>query len=411
LIALTNESGTVVERYAYDPWGARRNPTNWTQTDNRTTWIVNRGYTGHEHLDAFSIINMNGRVYDPLTAQFFSPDPFVQAPGNWLNFNRYGYCLNNPLKYTDPTGEFWHIIIGGVVGGAINLVMNWDNCDGFWQYAAAFGVGAVGGAATAAVGGTDGGASFWAITGTAAAAGALTSGTNSVIAQTGNNFSGMNNIDLGQVGQSFIIGAVSGFAGSSAGYWAANSSMLVNGINSPIARSAIVSPLAAGAGHIAGGTTAGMLRGQSFDAAFKNSFDGIGKSMLIGTAVGISTTVGMSYAKGMNPLNGKTLWPKNNGFKGSMERTILDKNTTFDRYGDETGRFGAPEGTPFDMRSLPPNAKYSPLTTYKVVQPLPAYKGLSSGSFWFNSSGGGTQYMFDYNIYYLLQNGYIIRVP
>jgi len=111
LIALTDESGTVVERYAYDPWGARRNPDNWTESDTRTSWIVNRGYTGHEHLDQFGIINMNGRVYDPLTAMFFSPDPYVQAPDNWLNYNRYGYCLNNPLKYTDPSGyKFWNFL-------------------------------------------------------------------------------------------------------------------------------------------------------------------------------------------------------------------------------------------------------------------------------------------------------------
>jgi len=58
----------------------------------------------HEHLDAFGIINMNGRVYNPLTAQFLSPDPFVQSPDNWANYNRYGYCLNNPLIYSDPSG-------------------------------------------------------------------------------------------------------------------------------------------------------------------------------------------------------------------------------------------------------------------------------------------------------------------
>lgn len=75
MLALTNESGSVVERYANDPWGARRSPDDWTQKDNRTTWIVNRSYTGHEHLDAFNIINMNGRVYDPATAMFMSPDP------------------------------------------------------------------------------------------------------------------------------------------------------------------------------------------------------------------------------------------------------------------------------------------------------------------------------------------------
>lgn len=107
LIALADEGGNVVERYAYDSWGQRRNPNNWTQKDTRTGWRLNRGYTGHEHLDAFSIINMNGRVYDPLTSMFFSPDPYVQAPDSWLNYNRYGYCINNPLKYTDPSGEIF----------------------------------------------------------------------------------------------------------------------------------------------------------------------------------------------------------------------------------------------------------------------------------------------------------------
>jgi hypothetical protein len=48
---------------------------------------------------------MNGRVYDPYTAQFFSPDPYVQAPSEWLNYNRYSYAMGNPFKFTDPTGE------------------------------------------------------------------------------------------------------------------------------------------------------------------------------------------------------------------------------------------------------------------------------------------------------------------
>jgi RHS repeat-associated protein len=104
LIALTDESGTIKRKYAYDPWGARRNPADWTQKDNGSNLIINRGYTGHEHLDAFGIINMNGRVYDPLTAQFYSPDPFISSAGNWLGYNRYAYVMNNPLQYTDPSG-------------------------------------------------------------------------------------------------------------------------------------------------------------------------------------------------------------------------------------------------------------------------------------------------------------------
>ena len=48
---------------------------------------------------------MNARLYDPVIARFFSPDNFVQIPEFTQSFNRYSYCLNNPLKYVDPTGQ------------------------------------------------------------------------------------------------------------------------------------------------------------------------------------------------------------------------------------------------------------------------------------------------------------------
>ena len=86
-----------------------------------------RGYTGHEHLDLFGLINMNGRLYDPIIARFLSPDPFVQAPTFTQSFNRYSYCFNNPLSYIDPTGEiawFVPIIIGAAIWGTGNLVTN-----------------------------------------------------------------------------------------------------------------------------------------------------------------------------------------------------------------------------------------------------------------------------------------------
>lgn len=104
ITSISNQSGTVVERYAYDAWGRRVNPGNWNQPDTRTNLIMDRGYTGHEHLDAFELINMNGRVYDPAVAMFISADPVIKDPGDPLNYNRYSYVLNNPFKYTDPSG-------------------------------------------------------------------------------------------------------------------------------------------------------------------------------------------------------------------------------------------------------------------------------------------------------------------
>jgi hypothetical protein len=98
---------------------------------------------------------MNGRVYDPVIARFLSPDPYVQSPDYSQNFNRYSYALNNPLKFTDPSGEWIHILMGAIIGGVINWATN-----GFQFNAAGLGyfaVGAVAGALGAGIGAGVGG--------------------------------------------------------------------------------------------------------------------------------------------------------------------------------------------------------------------------------------------------------------
>jgi len=66
---------------------------------------------------------MNGRMYDPLVGRFLSPDPYVQVPDFSQSFNRYSYCLNNPLIYTDPDGELIWIIpnIGWSKSGGLSI--------------------------------------------------------------------------------------------------------------------------------------------------------------------------------------------------------------------------------------------------------------------------------------------------
>ncbi len=149
LVALAKGS-TLSERYAYDPWGKRRDPNNWALKAGNTDRITNRGYTMHEHIDEIGLINMNARLYDPYTSQFLSPDPQLQDPGNWLNYNRYTYCMNNPLKYVDPDGEFFHLIIGAIVGGISNWISN--GCKFNAKGLGYFAVGAAAGALTAGVG-------------------------------------------------------------------------------------------------------------------------------------------------------------------------------------------------------------------------------------------------------------------
>ena len=95
-------TGNTVERYSFDAWGRRRNPQTLSY-DNVTT-SFDRGYTLHEHYDDFGLINMNGRLYDPLVGRMLSPDIVIQDEQNSQAYNRYSYCFNNPLRYTDPSG-------------------------------------------------------------------------------------------------------------------------------------------------------------------------------------------------------------------------------------------------------------------------------------------------------------------
>lgn len=109
VLSIVDANGSSVFEADYDAWGK--------QTVTLNTIGFHRGYTGHEMLPEFGLINMNGRLYNPDLGRFLSPDNYVQAPDFSQNFNRYTYCLNNPLKYTDPSGEFFGIddlIVAGI---------------------------------------------------------------------------------------------------------------------------------------------------------------------------------------------------------------------------------------------------------------------------------------------------------
>ena len=94
--------GNTVERLGYDPWGRRRKPDGTSYGNVSHTF--DRGYTLHEHYDNFGLINMNGRLYDPVLGRMLSPDILVQDEHNAQSYNCYSYCLNNPLRFTDPSG-------------------------------------------------------------------------------------------------------------------------------------------------------------------------------------------------------------------------------------------------------------------------------------------------------------------
>ena len=101
-----NATTNAVNEYSFDVWGRRRNPADWSYTlTSQPAMFADRGFTSHEFLSWFNLYNMNGRLYDPLVGRFLSVDNYVQDPTNTQHYNRYSYCLNNPLKYNDPSGN------------------------------------------------------------------------------------------------------------------------------------------------------------------------------------------------------------------------------------------------------------------------------------------------------------------
>ncbi|MBO6026417.1 MAG: hypothetical protein J6P73_04145 [Bacteroidales bacterium] len=99
-----DENKTTVQQTHFSPWGNRMSYTSWDTPQTQTVFTFDRGYTGHEHLYNFGLINMNGRMYDPMMSSFLSADRYVQNPLTTQGFNRYAYCMYNPLSFVDLTG-------------------------------------------------------------------------------------------------------------------------------------------------------------------------------------------------------------------------------------------------------------------------------------------------------------------
>lgn len=210
-------------RQNYDAWGKRRNHNfQYTSLLEPPDWLI-RGYTGHEMLWRFRLINMNGRLYDPVLARVVSPDNVVSNPDHTQGYNRYTYANNNPLTYTDPDGNM-PLLVAAAVGAGLGLLSNGLNnayhhrnfFDGAGK-AAAFG--AIGGLISAGIGNL-----ATAVSRSAIDAATLQmslhglSGGVMTLAQGGNPFSG------------FVSGATSSIIGSfSSHIGAGGSAMLIGG--------------------------------------------------------------------------------------------------------------------------------------------------------------------------------------
>lgn len=158
--SVSTATGALVTARFYTPFGNR---TGGSFSD------VPAGFTGHESEEDLRLINMRGRMFDPASGQFLTPDPVIQQPfGQGLN--RFAYVNNSPLNFVDPSG-FSAARDAQVIFGFSSEEQDADDWIGRGAFYGAVGLAAYGAVSATVVGGatTAGGAAVALATSSAAA--------------------------------------------------------------------------------------------------------------------------------------------------------------------------------------------------------------------------------------------------
>ncbi|GHE73637.1 hypothetical protein GCM10018785_47200 [Streptomyces longispororuber] len=94
-VALDAETYAVTKRYT-SPFGAPRG-------EKAPKWPDDKGFLGKPVDKGTGLTHIGAREYDPVTGQFISVDPLLEAakPGS---LNGYSYAENNPVSASDPSG-------------------------------------------------------------------------------------------------------------------------------------------------------------------------------------------------------------------------------------------------------------------------------------------------------------------
>ena len=110
---VTDDEGELPTTFSYGPWGSLRNATTWGYSNSCSLPFFGRGYTGHEHLEEFGLVNMNGRLYDPVLGRMLSRTILYRCRGtrrtltdiriasitHWFILIRTGTCYSHGHSY------------------------------------------------------------------------------------------------------------------------------------------------------------------------------------------------------------------------------------------------------------------------------------------------------------------------
>jgi RHS repeat-associated protein len=163
IMKIVDISGNILVEYRYDAWGNIIDVWLDNSQEHEDESLAVAGvnqyfYRGYRYDSEIHMYYLNSRFYNPLFGRFLNADGLLGAQGNVLGHNMYAYTQNNPVMYSDISGEFpvailvTSIIIGLVAAG-FELGMqhsDWKNAGSegdFWDQVDWFAVGIEGGSA------------------------------------------------------------------------------------------------------------------------------------------------------------------------------------------------------------------------------------------------------------------------
>ena len=223
VLNLIDGDGNIIAKYAYDAWGnviSVKDGDSNDITDETNIALINPiRYRGYYYDSETGLYYLQSRYYDPSIGRFISADTIdvlSVSPTELTDKNLFAYCDNNPVTRADNGGEVWNFVIGAIVGGAISGVVAGVSS---YRQNGKVDIGSV--VINAGVG---------AISGVVAASGlgALAqAGITAAVTGVGNfaeqcHTSGLDNVNLGDVAFSAMLGGITSLAGTGAGKLVAN---------------------------------------------------------------------------------------------------------------------------------------------------------------------------------------------
>lgn len=127
IVGIVNQSGNQLVGYTYDAWG---NILTTTGSSANTLGKYNPlRYRGYVYDSEIGYYYLQSRYYDPEVSRFINADAFASTGQGAIGCNILAYCLNNPVRYIDVTGNWAKVANEGpstedsfkVVGAGIQI--------------------------------------------------------------------------------------------------------------------------------------------------------------------------------------------------------------------------------------------------------------------------------------------------